>query len=112
MRFSLSGLPEEDDLVVAFDDEQLPWSPRPGIGVDRWHYDIHRHESLQEGEHELSFTLQNGDREGTAQLCSAEILEFGDETECVALSHRSCTETDRVHYRFIPGPGYYGVFPT
>ncbi|OCH90452.1 hypothetical protein OBBRIDRAFT_793331 [Obba rivulosa] len=94
VRFSLSGLPDEDDLSVVIDGNRLPWSPRPDIGVDRWHYDIHRSESLAEGEHELSFTLENGNREGIAQLCSAEILEFGDETE------------------FIADSGYYGVFPT
>ncbi|EMD39663.1 hypothetical protein CERSUDRAFT_111969 [Gelatoporia subvermispora B] len=94
VRFSLSGLPDEDDLSVVLDGERLPWTPKPGIGVDRWHYDIHRSISMTEGEHRLSFTLENGDKEGLAQLCSAEILEFGDETE------------------FNGSPGHYSIFPT
>lgn len=94
VRFSLSGLPAQSDLNVQLDGETLPWAPRPDIGVDRWHYDIHRGNSLSEGEHALTFTLLNGKREGIAQLCSAEILEFGDEGE------------------FVSTPGHYGVFPT
>ncbi|OSX57195.1 hypothetical protein POSPLADRAFT_1050237 [Postia placenta MAD-698-R-SB12] len=94
VRFSLSGLPAQSDLNAQLDGETLPWAPRPDIGVDRWHYDIHRGNSLSEGEHALTFTLLNGKREGIAQLCSAEILEFGDEGE------------------FVSTPGHYGVFPT
>ena len=81
VRFSLSGLPDEDDLSVTIDGKQLAWTPRKDIGVDRWHYDIHREESLKGGEHELRFELKNKRREGVAQLCSAEILEFGSDEE-------------------------------
>lgn len=81
VRFSLSGLPDSDDLLIELDGEALEWTPRANIGVDRWHYDIHRNSTMSGGEHELKFTLKNGDREGVAQLCSAEILEFGDESE-------------------------------
>lgn len=81
VRFSLSGLPEKNDLTISLDGEVLEWTPRPDIGLDRWHYDIHRDATLSGGEHELKFTLKNKDREGVAQLCSAEILEFGDESE-------------------------------
>ena len=84
VRFSLSGLPDADDLVVAGDGGDLGWVPRPGIGEDRWHYDLPADVPLKAGEHELSFTLKNRAREGVAQLCSAEVLEFGDESECVA----------------------------
>ncbi|KZT11793.1 uncharacterized protein LAESUDRAFT_733773 [Laetiporus sulphureus 93-53] len=94
IRFSLSGLPNEDDLRVAFDGENLHWKPRPDIGVDRWHYDIHRNIALSGDEHQVEFALSNGDLEGTAQLCSVEVLEFGDSEE------------------FIAAPGHYGIYPT
>ncbi|KAJ3995315.1 IgA peptidase M64-domain-containing protein [Lentinula boryana] len=107
VRFSLSGLPEESDLRVELDGNDLGWKPKAGLGVDRWHYDIKLGQGWEDdtieyagsggltgGEHELSFVLLNKDREGEAQLCSAEVLEFGSEQE------------------FISTPGYYGVFPT
>lgn len=81
VRFSLSGLPNTDDLNVTIDGEQLEWQPRKDIGVDRWHYDIHRKSTLGDGEHEVKFELRNKNREGIAQLCSAEILEFGTDEE-------------------------------
>lgn len=85
VRFSLSGLPEATDLRVELDGIELDWVPKEGLGLDRWHYDIHRAGGLSDGEHILSFTLLNQEREGVAQLCSAEILEFGDEDECVII---------------------------
>lgn len=81
VRFSLSGLPEASDLKVELDGVDLSWSPKEGIGLDRWHYDIHHDRSLEGGQHEVKFSLVNGDREGIAQLCSVEIIEFGDEKE-------------------------------
>ncbi|KIK69982.1 hypothetical protein GYMLUDRAFT_34387 [Collybiopsis luxurians FD-317 M1] len=109
VRFSLSGLLEASDLRVELDGKDLGWKPKVGLGVDRWHYDIKLGDGwdkdqvtasragrggLKGGEHELSFVLLNKDREGEAQLCSAEILEYGSEDE------------------FVSSPGYYGVFPT
>ncbi|KAE9396150.1 hypothetical protein BT96DRAFT_119349 [Gymnopus androsaceus JB14] len=106
LRFSLSGLPEKSDMRVELDGEDVGWEPKIGLGVDRWHYDVRLGEGwggegirflslgLTGGEHELSFVLLNKDREGEAQLCSAEVLEFGSEDE------------------FVSAPGYYGVFPT
>ncbi|KAL0960943.1 hypothetical protein HGRIS_005948 [Hohenbuehelia grisea] len=94
IRFSLSGLPEASDLKVELDGTDLKWTPRKDIGVDRWHYDVHRNSSLSGGIHEVKFTLLNKDRQGVAQLCSAESLEFGDESE------------------FVSTPGYYGIYPT
>ncbi|KAF9453158.1 hypothetical protein P691DRAFT_802037 [Macrolepiota fuliginosa MF-IS2] len=94
VRFSLSGLPEASDLRVELDGKDLGWIPKEGLGLDRWHYDIHRDGGLSNGEHELRFTLLNGEREGVAQMCSAEILEFGDESE------------------FISTPGHYSLYPT
>ncbi|KAL0059217.1 hypothetical protein AAF712_014063 [Marasmius tenuissimus] len=94
VRMSLSGLPERTDLRVELDGKDLEWKPKEGLGVDRWHYDFHQDEGLEGGEHEVSFTLLNEEREGLAQMCSVEILEFGDENE------------------FVSEPGYYGIFPT
>jgi len=94
VKFSLSGLPEEADLAIELDGVALHWTPRPDIGLDRWHYDIRRQFPLNYGEHQLKFTLLNSERKDIAQLCSVEILEFGDESE------------------FVAAPGYYGIFPT
>lgn len=81
VRFSLSAIPEADHLTVLLDGEDLHWEPMPDIGVDRWHYDIHRNESLSDGEHVLSFVLEKTALVGLAQLCSAEIIEFGNTDE-------------------------------
>ncbi|KAI0762010.1 IgA peptidase M64-domain-containing protein [Trametes elegans] len=94
VRFSLSGLPEEGDLRVELDGKDLGWVPRRDIGVDRWHYDIKLNRTLEDGEHQVRFTLRNAKREGEAQLCSVEILEFGDEDE------------------FVTTPGHYSLYPT
>ncbi|KAF9468663.1 IgA peptidase M64-domain-containing protein [Collybia nuda] len=94
VRFSLSGLPESKDLRVELDGLDLEWAPKVDIGLDRWHYDIHLNQTLAGGQHEVKFTLINAEREGVAQLCSVEIIEFGDETE------------------FVSTPGHYGLYPT
>lgn len=83
VRFSLSGLPEQDHLTVDVDGDDLRWKPRKDIGVDRWHYDIHRNSTLEGGKHTISFTLRPNALEGQAQMCSVEIIEFGDSDECV-----------------------------
>jgi len=74
---------EASDLRVELDGKDLGWVPRQDIGLDRWHYDFYSSSdsNLSAGEHNLTFTLLNGERIGTAQMCSAEILEFGDESE-------------------------------
>jgi hypothetical protein len=98
IRFSLSGLPSASDLIVLLDGKDLGWTPKVGIGLDRWHYDIYIEKPLKGGVHEVKFVLNNKKREGneatSAQLCSVEVLEFGDEKE------------------FVKKEGYYGVFPT
>ncbi|EIW81109.1 hypothetical protein CONPUDRAFT_124060 [Coniophora puteana RWD-64-598 SS2] len=93
IKFSLSGIPEAKDLDILLDGKHLKWSPKPGIGIDRWHYDIYNDIPLSDGTHEVQFVLKNSDRT-TAQLCSVEVLEFGDEKE------------------FVNDPSYYGAFPT
>ncbi|KAJ7646200.1 IgA peptidase M64-domain-containing protein [Mycena rosella] len=94
VRFSVSGLPEQTDLRVELDGVDLDWAPRANIGVDRWHYDVYRDGGLSAGPHTLTFTLLNGAREPAAQMCNAEILEFGDESE------------------FVSTPGHYSLYPT
>ncbi|KAG1777226.1 IgA peptidase M64-domain-containing protein [Suillus placidus] len=94
IKFSLSGLPDLDDLVILFDRVDLCWTPRKDIGIDRWHYDVYEDTSLSAGVHEISFVLKNGALEGSAQLCSVEVLEYGTEAE------------------FNATPGHYGMFPT
>jgi hypothetical protein len=81
LKFSLSGLPDAADLKVELDGVDLGWTPQPDIGVDRWHYDIYRNETLKDGLHFIQFTLENQQRQGAAQLCSLEVLEFGDQSE-------------------------------
>ncbi|THH05957.1 hypothetical protein EW146_g9760 [Bondarzewia mesenterica] len=94
VRFSLSGLPEKGDLSVLLDGDDLGWTPKEGLGVDRYFYDIYRDDALSEGGHIVEFVLKNGEREGIAQMCSVEILEYGNEEE------------------FKAAPRFYGVFPT
>lgn len=77
VKFSLSGIPQADDLVVYLDGVDLGWTPRKDIGVDRWHYDLHFEHALREGEHVVEFSLRNRAIQGQAQLCSIEVLEYG-----------------------------------
>ncbi|KAG6900638.1 hypothetical protein C0993_006742 [Termitomyces sp. T159_Od127] len=94
VKFSLSGLPEASDLRVELDGVDLSWVPQKDIGLDRWHYDIPKNTGLNGGLHEVKFILLNQEREGVAQLCSVEVLEYGTENE------------------FISVLGNYGVYPT
>jgi hypothetical protein len=63
------------------DGVDLGWVPRNDIGPDRWHYDIYREGRLADRVHEIKFILNNEEIEGQAQLCSVEILEFGDQAQ-------------------------------
>lgn len=112
VRFSLSGLPDKNDITIELDRVALHWAPRSGIGLDRWHYDIYRSFPLSDGEHQLKFTLLNSNRQGIAQLCSVEILEFGDESEWVIVPFRIRCILTPPRARFESTPGYYGIFPT
>ncbi|KAF9485828.1 hypothetical protein BDN70DRAFT_870717 [Pholiota conissans] len=94
LQFSLSGLPRKGDLRVTLDDTDLEWAPRPGIGMDRWFYNFHSSKPLAPGQHQLMFALLNGDKQGSAQLCSTELLEYGTEDE------------------FVSKPGFYSLYPT
>ncbi|KZP26330.1 hypothetical protein FIBSPDRAFT_732610 [Athelia psychrophila] len=94
LKFSLSGIPSVDDLSVLFDGVDLGWEPRHDIGLDRWHYDVLTEAGLSAGSHEVSFVLREQSATNLAQLCSVEVLEFGDETE------------------FNATPGNYGIYPT
>lgn len=68
-------------MSVLFDGEDLGWEPKEGLGMDRYHYDIYRDGSLSGGEHEVKFVLNAKEREGVAQLCNVEILEFGSDPD-------------------------------
>ena len=81
IKFSLSGLPLASHLHVTLDGKDINWKPRPDIGVDRRFYDAYHEWALEEGEHELVFWLGDDADERIAQLCSFEILEYGDEDE-------------------------------
>lgn len=78
---SLSGLPDESHLSITLDGKNVGWKPIPGIGVDRWHYDLPHDWALEGGEHELVFSLGDEADERIAQLCSFEVLEYGSEEE-------------------------------
>ena len=71
---------QASDARVLLDGKDLGWTPQAGIGKDRWHYDLHVG-GFEEGEHEVTFELVSRDKEGEAQLCNVEVLEFGDEDE-------------------------------
>ncbi|KAF8558277.1 hypothetical protein OG21DRAFT_1455775 [Imleria badia] len=94
IKFSLSGIPHANDLVVYLDGVDLGWTPRKDIGVDRWHYDLHFEHALPEGEHVVEFSLRNRAIQGQAQLCSVEVLEYGSLEE------------------FNATRGHYSLFPT
>ncbi|KAK1227753.1 hypothetical protein PQX77_009224 [Marasmius sp. AFHP31] len=94
VRISISGVPKASDLKVEVDEVDLGWVPRDGIGMDRYFYDVYRDGGLKGGTHEVKFTLRNASLVGSAQMCSVEVLEFGNATE------------------FVDKPGYVGLYPT
>src|SRR5258706_2345126 len=111
VRFSLSGAPRASDLLVRLDDEDLGWTPREDVGVDRWHYDIMVNSALMEGEHELRFTLGSTAQEGLLQLCSFEVIEYGSDSECVGMN--ILIEPSLINFsRFDMTPGTIGAYPT
>ncbi|PVF99488.1 hypothetical protein CPB86DRAFT_756598 [Serendipita vermifera] len=81
LRFSLSGIPRKSDLKILLDNEDVNWTPRPDLKMDRWHYDIPRDQALSAGPHNLTFRLGETAVEGQAQLCSLEIIEYGNSQE-------------------------------
>jgi hypothetical protein len=88
LRFSLSAVPNAGSLQIKLDGKKVPWVAKQGAGIDRWFYDIwvrgdgkKPDAGLHNGTHELSFALQEGGREGLAQLCSVEVIEYGNPNE-------------------------------
>lgn len=94
--FSVSGAAQKSDLIILLDGRNVEFNPRKDIGRDRWHYEIHSSKSalprnldsqahasghLEEGMHEIEFYLGPTAHSGQVQLCSVEILEFGNEEE-------------------------------
>ncbi|KIO27039.1 hypothetical protein M407DRAFT_73808 [Tulasnella calospora MUT 4182] len=107
--FSVSGAAQKSDLIILLDGRNVEFNPRKDIGRDRWHYEIRSSRfalpknldsqaqtsgHLEEGTHELEFRLGPTAQSGQVQLCSVEILEFGDEEE------------------FNSAPGSVSLFPT
>lgn len=94
--FSVSGAAQKSDLIILLDGRNVEFNPRKDIGRDRWHYEIHSSRfalprnldsqaqtsgHLEEGTHEIEFRLGPTAQSGQVQLCSVEIIEFGDEEE-------------------------------
>ncbi|KAK6956168.1 hypothetical protein Daesc_001441 [Daldinia eschscholtzii] len=94
LQVSVSGVTATSDLLVEIDGKDAGWEWNPAVGEDRYIYNIKRDEALAPGEHEIKFTLLNEERQGSAQLCSFEVLEYGDEEE------------------FNFEPRYHGLYPT
>ena len=49
--------------------------------MDRFIYSFWFEDALAAGKHNLTYTLLNEEREGTAQLCNLQVLEYGTESE-------------------------------
>lgn len=77
LQFSISGVLASSDLRVELDGKDLEWEVNEIVGMDRWIYNMKFDYALEPGSHTLSYTLLNEEREGTAQLCNLEILEYG-----------------------------------
>jgi hypothetical protein len=77
LQFSISGVLASSDLRVELDGKDLEWEVNEVVGMDRWIYNMKFDYALEPGSHTLSYTLLNEEREGTAQLCNLEILEYG-----------------------------------
>ncbi|GAB1528051.1 hypothetical protein RhiTH_011242 [Rhizoctonia solani] len=93
LRTSLSGIPESSHLTITLDGTTVTWEANPEIGLDRWFYDVPIRK-LANDTHELKFVLEEKGKEGLAQLCSLEVIEYGNATE------------------FNSTEGYVGAFPT
>ncbi|KAG9089421.1 hypothetical protein FS749_001349 [Ceratobasidium sp. UAMH 11750] len=97
LRFSLSAVPDAEALHITLDGKAIPWEAKRNVGYDRWFYDVwvfERQAGLHNGTHQLSFALQEGGKDGLAQLCSVEVIEYGNEDE----------------FNFTEG--FVGAFPT
>ncbi|KAI1102437.1 IgA peptidase M64-domain-containing protein [Jackrogersella minutella] len=92
LQLSVSGMTASSDLRVEIDGKDVGWQINTEVGVDRYIYNMKMDSALGPGEHEVKFTLLNGDIEGKAQLCNLEILEYDEEFNF---------ETE-----------YYGLYPT
>ncbi|CAE6438210.1 unnamed protein product [Rhizoctonia solani] len=80
LRISLSGIPDESHLEISLNNTLATWKTNPVVGIDRWFYDIPMGK-LENGTHELKFVLKKQGKEELAQLCSVEVIEYGNETE-------------------------------
>ncbi|KAI1384424.1 IgA peptidase M64-domain-containing protein [Hypoxylon trugodes] len=81
LQVSVSGMTASEDIRVDIDGDDAGWKINPEVGVDRYIYNIPLDGALAPGAHNVSVSLLNKDIEGTAQLCSLEVLEYGGEFE-------------------------------
>lgn len=112
LQFSISGVLESADLRVELDGKDLAWEVNKDVGLDRWIYDMKFDDSLEPGKHTLSWVLLNADREGTAQLCNLQILEYGpeDEYETPSTTFRNGILTKLARFTFKEN--FHGLYPT
>jgi len=85
IQFSVSGMPLSSDLLVILDGVDLKFTPRVDVQIDRWFYEVPSPQPLSKGTHNLTFVAGPTSHQGVAQLCSVEILEYGNEKEWVQL---------------------------
>jgi hypothetical protein len=85
LRFSLSGVPNSTAVKISLDKQEVQWEANKDVKLDRWFYDLpvygEEQGGLPQGSHELSFNLQENGLEGLAQLCSVELIEYGNANE-------------------------------
>lgn len=119
IRFSISGIPNSDQLTVSLDGNDLGWEVQKDVGIDRYFYDFLKLEDdsrLGQGNHSIEFVLNYppaSDVGGGPQLCSVEVLEYGGSEECAFISYQFLfSEVSRLVFRFNSSAGYYGIFPT
>lgn len=71
-----------------------------------------REGGLEGGEHVLEWKLGEEADESVAQLCSFEVLEYGNEDEWVPFYSLLKTDADMMMNRFNTTPGVISAFPT
>jgi hypothetical protein len=86
VHFTISGFKAGSELSVFVDNQSIDWVPHPNIGVDRWEYSIPVALPLSVGTHSLMFELSDAADEDITRLWRFEVIEYGDDNECVVFS--------------------------
>eukprot|EP00002_Diphylleia_rotans_P009547 TRINITY_DN19944_c0_g1_i1.p1 TRINITY_DN19944_c0_g1~~TRINITY_DN19944_c0_g1_i1.p1 ORF type:complete len:640 (-),score=131.98 TRINITY_DN19944_c0_g1_i1:41-1960(-) len=81
MRFSVSGCPEPDSLVITLDGVRLNWTSS-GL-LDRSFYEYYVPETFSAGSHVLTFSAGFAPAPGNSirQLCSVNLIEYKNDDE-------------------------------